>query len=54
METAFPEQMKMFLVNRMSAFEFRLAAGVNEKTQLASLIGGFIEIRNTKWLKVVN
>ncbi len=48
METAFPEQMKMFLVNRMSEIEFRLAAGVNEKTQLASLIGGFIEIRNTK------
>lgn len=51
MDTAFTEQMKMFLINRMSEIEFRLASGVNEKAQLASLIGAFIEIRNVKWLK---
>jgi DNA polymerase III delta prime subunit len=48
METAFPENMKMFLINRLSEIEFRLSSGVSEKTQLASLIGAFIEIRNVK------
>lgn len=46
METQFTEQMKMFLIGRMSEIEFRLAHGVNEKTQIASLVGAFIEIRS--------
>ena len=37
--------MKMQLINRMSEVEFRLAAGANEKTQVASVVGVFIEIR---------
>lgn len=45
MGTSFTEEMKMFLVGRMCEIEFRLAAGVGEKTQLASLVGAFIEIR---------
>jgi len=45
METNFDEQMKMFLVNRMSEIEFRLASGVNERTQVASVVGCFIEVR---------
>jgi len=31
METKFEEQMKMFLVQRLSEVEFRLAQGINEK-----------------------
>jgi hypothetical protein len=32
METGFTEQMKMFLIGRLSEIEFRLAHGVSEKT----------------------
>ncbi len=32
METQFTEQMKMFLIGRLSEIEFRLAHGVSEKT----------------------
>lgn len=46
METQFSEQMKMFLIGRLSEIEFRLAHGVNEKTQIASVVGAFIEIRS--------
>lgn len=45
METQFTEQMKMFLVGRLSEIEFRLAHGINEKAQIASVVGAFIEIR---------
>ena len=45
MQTNFNERMKMQLINRMSEVEFRLAAGANEKTQVASVVGVFIEIR---------
>lgn len=48
METEFTEQMKMFLVCRMSEVEFRLAKGANEKVQIASVVGAFIEVRNIK------
>jgi len=48
METKFDEQMKMFLVNRLSDVEFRLAQGINEKAQTASVVGAFIEIRSVK------
>lgn len=37
--------MKMFLVSRLSEIEFRLAQGVNERAQVASIVGAFIEIR---------
>lgn len=46
METSFTEQMKMFLIGRLSEIEFRLAHGVNERAQIASLVGAFIEIRS--------
>jgi hypothetical protein len=46
METGFTEEMKMFLIGRLSEIEFRLAAGVIEKAQIASLVGAFIEVRN--------
>ena len=46
METNFNEQMKMSLVMRMSEVEYRLAAGANERTQIASIVGCFIEARS--------
>jgi replication factor C subunit 3/5 len=46
METKFTEQMKMFLIGRLSEIEFRLAHGVNERTQIASMVGAFTEIRS--------
>ena len=45
METGFPEQMKMQIIMRMSEIEFRLASGANERTQVASVVGTFIEAR---------
>lgn len=48
MDTAFDDNMKMFLVNRLAEIEFRLAQGVNEKAQTASIVGAFIEIRTLK------
>ena len=45
METNFPELMKMNLIMRMSEIEFRLASGANERTQIASVVGIFIEAR---------
>ena len=48
METAFEDNMKMFLVQRLSEVEFRLASGVTEKPQVASIVGAFIEIRQAK------
>lgn len=46
METNFNEQMKMLLISRMSEIEFRLASGVSERTQIASVVGCFIEVRS--------
>jgi len=46
MKTAFTEQMKMFLICRLSEIEFRLSKGANEKAQIASVVGAFIEVRN--------
>ena len=48
METRFEEQMKMYIVQRLSEIEFRLAQGINEKAQTASVVGAFIEIRTVK------
>lgn len=51
MDTKFEEQMKMFLIQRLSEIEFRLAQGINEKAQTASVVGAFIEIRTVrKWV----
>jgi len=38
--------MKMFLVARLSEIEFRLSKGANEKAQIASVVGAFVEVRN--------
>ena len=46
MATKLPDQMKMFLVNRMSEIEYRLAQGSNDKVQAASFVGAFIEVRH--------
>lgn len=45
MITKLPDQMKMFLVNRLSEIEYRLAQGSNERVQASSLIGAFVEVR---------
>lgn len=39
------DEMRMYLVERMSEIEYRLAQGSNEKVQICSLIGAFIEVR---------
>ena len=44
-EIKFSEKMKIFLAIRMSEIEMRLSQGANEKVQLGSLIGAFIETR---------
>ena len=38
--------MKLFVVQRLASIEYRLSLGVNEKTQLASMVGAFVEIRS--------
>lgn len=48
MDTDFNEHMKMFLIGRLSEVEFRLAHGANEKAQLASVVGCFIEVRTLR------
>ena len=48
METEFNEHMKMFLIGRLSEVEFRLAHGANEKVQIASVVGSFIEVRTLR------
>ncbi|OMJ77241.1 hypothetical protein SteCoe_23189 [Stentor coeruleus] len=49
-QITFPEKMKMFLIKRMAEVEMRLSQGANEKIQLGSLIGAFIEARNLNLL----
>jgi replication factor C subunit 3/5 len=46
METEMTDQMKMFLINRLSEIEYRLAQGSNERAQVASMVGAFIEVRS--------
>ena len=48
MDTNFTENMKMFLICRLSEIEYRLAKGANEKVQVASVVGAFIEVRTIK------
>jgi len=46
--TKYTEEMKIFLVSRLAEIEYRLAHGSNEKIQIASLVGAFIEVRSFK------
>lgn len=48
MATNMTDQMKMFLINRLSEIEYRLAQGSNERVQIASVIGSFIEVRSIR------
>ena len=45
MMTEMTDDMKMFVINRLAEIEYRLAQGSNEKVQIASMVGSFIEIR---------
>uniref|UniRef100_A0A7S3IF46 Replication factor C C-terminal domain-containing protein n=1 Tax=Strombidium inclinatum TaxID=197538 RepID=A0A7S3IF46_9SPIT len=45
MVTEMPDHQKMFLVNRLAEIEYRLAQGCNERAQIASLVGAFMEVR---------
>ena len=47
MRVKMPDEMKMYLVNRLSEIEYRLAQGCNEKPQSGSLVGSFIEVRSS-------
>lgn len=51
MKTKYTDEMKMFLVSRMAEIEYRLAQGSNEKANMASLVGAFIEVRSFKAVK---
>ena len=46
--TAMTDPMKIFIIERLSQIEYRLAQGSNEKAQIASLVGGFVEIRSIR------
>lgn len=48
MATNMTDEMKMFLVNRLCEIEYRLAQGSNEKVQIASVIGSFMEVRTIR------
>lgn len=48
MITKLGDEMKMFLIYRMAEIEYRLAQGSNERIQIASLVGAFIEVRTFK------
>lgn len=48
MATDMTDEMKMFLIDRLSEIEYRLAQGSNERVQIASMIGGFLEARSIR------
>jgi replication factor C subunit 3/5 len=48
MSTKFTDEMKIYLISRMAEIEYRLAQGCNEKVQVSSLVGAFIEVRTFK------
>jgi hypothetical protein len=48
MKTKYSDEMKIYLVSRMAEIEYRLAQGCNEKPQVASMVGSFLEIRSFK------
>ena len=48
MKTKFTDEMKIYLVSRLAEIEYRMAQGSNEKVQVSSMVGAFIEIRSFK------
>ena len=48
MNTKSTDEMKMYLISRMAELEYRLAQGSNERVNIASLVGSFIEVRSIK------
>jgi len=48
MGTKYTDEVKMYLVSRMSEIEYRLAHGSNDKVQVASLVGAFVEVQTSK------
>lgn len=46
--TNMADSMKIFIIERLSQIEYRLAHGSNERAQIAALVGGFVEIRSIK------
>lgn len=48
MTTKYTDEMKIYLVSRLAEMEYRLAQGSNEKVQMASMVGAFIEVRSFK------
>ena len=51
MVTKYTDEMKIYLVSRMAEIEYRLAQGSNEKVQVSSLVGAFIEVRTFRTAK---
>ena len=48
LQTNMADSMKIFIIERLSQIEYRLSHGSNEKAQIASLVGGFVEIRSIR------
>jgi replication factor C subunit 3/5 len=48
MKSGLPQIHKMYVVIRLSDIEQRIAIGCNEKVQIASLVGAFVEIRSMR------
>lgn len=48
MGSGLPKLHKMYVVLRLAEIEQRIALGCNEKVQIASMVGAFIEIRHMK------
>ena len=48
MKTKYTDEMKIYLVSRLAEIEYRLAQGSNEKVQVSSMVGAFIEVRSFK------
>ncbi|CDW78267.1 replication factor c subunit 5 [Stylonychia lemnae] len=48
MITKYTDEMKMYLISRMAEIEYRLAQGSNERVNIASVVGSFIEVRAIK------
>ena len=44
-DPTFKDRQKMFLVERLSAIEYRLAQGCGDRAQVASLVGAFVEVK---------
>lgn len=48
MKTEWMADSKIFLTKRLTELEYRMSLGCSEKLQLASLVGGFNEVRHLK------